>query len=91
AVGSITISPEVKPGAKRLHEMRHKVMDQKAVCVFSEPQFEPALVRTIVRGTDARTGVLDPLGADLGPGKDAYFSLLRNLAKSLRDCLKPSR
>ncbi|MCG8543484.1 MAG: zinc ABC transporter substrate-binding protein ZnuA [Alphaproteobacteria bacterium] len=90
AVGSITISPEVKPGAKRLHEMRHKVMDQKAVCVFAEPQFEPALVRTIVRGTDARTGVLDPLGADLSPGKDAYFSLLRHLAKSLRDCLKPS-
>lgn len=90
AVGSITVRPETKPGAKRLHEIRRKLMGQGAVCVFSEPQFEPALVRTIVRGTNARTGVLDPLGAAITPGKDAYFSLMRKLAKGLKTCLQPS-
>ena len=58
-----------------------------AVCVFAEPQFEPALVETIVDGTTTRAGVLDPLGAEIEAGPDHYFMLLNGLADSLRDCL----
>ena len=90
AVGSVTVSPERAPGAKRIAELRHKIEDAGAVCVFSEPQFEPALVDTVVEGTAARTGVLDPLGAALSAGPDAYFSLMENLADSLVACLKPT-
>ncbi|MBI1672857.1 zinc ABC transporter substrate-binding protein, partial [Brucella abortus] len=54
---------------------------------FSEPQFEPKLVKTVVDGTKARTGVLDPLGAELKDGPDLYPQLIRNLANSLKDCL----
>ena len=90
AVGSVTVSPERAPGAKRIAELRRKIEDAGAVCVFSEPQFEPALVATVVEGTAARTGVLDPLGAALSAGPDAYFSLMENLADSLVACLKPT-
>ena len=89
-VGAITVSPEAKPGAKRVYEMRQTLLSAGAVCVFSEPQFEPALVKTIVRGTKTHTGVLDPLGAGIKPGKDAYFALLRDLAQSLKRCLQRS-
>ena len=87
-VGAITVSPETRPGARRVQEIRELLLSAGAVCVFSEPQFEPALVKTVVRGVETRTGVLDPLGAGIGPGKDAYFSLLRKLAKSFRQCLR---
>ena len=87
AVGSVTISPERQPGAQRLQRLRRKIAVLKAVCVFTEPQFEPALVETIVQGSKAKTGVLDPLGADIPPGQDAYFELLRGLARSLTGCL----
>ena len=87
AVGSITISPERAPGAKRISEIRARLRDTGAVCVFAEPQFEPTLTRTVVEGTETRVAVLDPLGADLVPGAAAYGTLLRNLATSLRDCL----
>jgi len=87
-VGAITVNPEVRPGAKRVQEIRGLLLSAGAVCVFSEPQFEPALVKTVARGTKTRTGVLDPLGAGIAPGKDAYFTLLRNLAKSFRRCLR---
>ena len=70
AVGTVTVSPEVMPGAKRLKELREKVKNSKATCVFSEPQFEPRVVEVITDGTDARTGVLDPLGAELESGTD---------------------
>lgn len=87
-VGSITVSPDRKPGARTLAEIRERIAETDAACVFSEPQFEPAVVATVIEGTGARTAVLDPLGADLVPGNDAYFELMRNLAGSLTDCLR---
>ena len=87
AVGSITVSPEVLPGAERVSELRDKVRSLSASCVFSEPQFEPKLVKTITENTDAGTGVLDPLGAEIKDGPELYFTLIRNMAKSLKDCL----
>ena len=87
AVGSITVSPEVLPGAERVRELQAKVRDIDATCVFSEPQFEPKLVTTITENTNAGTGVLDPLGASIDDGPELYFTLIRNVAKSLKDCL----
>ena len=87
AIGSITVSPEVMPGAERVSVLRNKIKDLKATCVFSEPQFEPKLVTTLVEGTGARTGVLDPLGASLTKGPDLYFQLVREMARSLKECL----
>ena len=87
AVGSITVGPEVQPGAARIAELRDKIKELDAICVFSEPQFEPRLVATVIEGTGARTGVLDPLGADLADGPDLYFEMMRANAKALADCL----
>ena len=87
AVGSITVSPEVVPGANRIRELKDKIVDLNAYCVFSEPQFEPKLVSTVIEGTQANTGVLDPLGASIKDGPELYFTLIRNMANSLQDCL----
>jgi len=88
--GSITVDPDRKPGVRRIKEIRQKIQDTGAVCVFSEPQFEPAIVNTVIEGTKAKTAILDPLGADLAPGADAYFQLMHGLASSLRGCLRQS-
>ncbi|MEM7300656.1 MAG: zinc ABC transporter substrate-binding protein [Pseudomonadota bacterium] len=90
AIGSITVSPEVMPGAERIKELKGKVSELNAVCVFSEPQFEPKLVTTVAEGTSAKTGVLDPLGTSIGDGPELYFTLIRNMAASFKDCLSKS-
>ena len=87
AIGSITVSPEVMPGAERVKDLREKIRGLRATCVFSEPQFEPKLVRTLVDGTGVQTGVLDPLGSSLTKGPDLYFELVREMARSLKECL----
>ncbi len=87
AVGSIVVSPEQMPRAQRIAAIRKRIEDNQVVCVFSEPQFKPSLVNTLVKGTPAKTGVLDPLGADLTAGPEAYLQLLNNLAGALVDCL----
>lgn len=85
--GSITVNPDVPPGAQRIAELREHLAELAAGCVFAEPQFEPAVVETIAEGTGARIGVLDPEGAGLEPGPGLYDALLRGLAASIVDCL----
>ena len=87
AIGSVSLSPERTPGARRLRTIRAAIKATGARCLFTEPQFGAALVATVIEGTDVRTAILDPLGTDLDPGPDAYFTLMRRLARSLRDCL----
>ena len=48
AVGSVTVSPERTPGARRLGEVRRKIERLNAACVFAEPQFDNALVATVL-------------------------------------------
>ena len=83
AVGSVTIDPDRKPGAKGISEIRERVKKTGARAVFSEPQFESSLVETIIEGTGATTGVLDPLGSEIPQGPKAYFTLINNLADNL--------
>jgi zinc transport system substrate-binding protein len=87
AVGAITINPTVRPGAQRLSEIQARLEQLEAACVFAEPQFEPTLVDTVIEGTSAKKGVLDPLGADLEAGPDQYFQLMNGLATALINCL----
>jgi zinc transport system substrate-binding protein len=85
--GSITVSPERRPSAQRLQRLRERIGRANAICVFAEPQFDAALVRTVVEGTRARTGTLDYVGAEMAPGADLYFNVMRGLAKDLSACL----
>lgn len=85
--GSVTVNPDVPPSAKRLSDLRRKIASLKATCVFAEPQFAPKVIDTIVEGTSARRGVLDPLGSAAPAGPEQYFATLRGLAGDLRSCL----
>ncbi|MCB1781994.1 MAG: zinc ABC transporter substrate-binding protein, partial [Candidatus Competibacteraceae bacterium] len=87
AVGSVVLDPEQRPGAQRVAEIQARIRDLKVRCVFSEPQFQSALAVTIVSGSGAQQGILDPLGAELPEGPDAYFQLLQGLADALKMCL----
>lgn len=87
AVGLVVLDPEERPGAQRVGEIQVRIRALKVRCVFSEPQFEPALAKTIIGGSNARLGILDPLGAELPKGADAYFQLLQGSADALRTCL----
>ncbi|HYM32422.1 MAG TPA: zinc ABC transporter substrate-binding protein [Candidatus Cybelea sp.] len=87
AVGSVTISPEQQPGARRLREIRRKIGELGARCVFREPEFEPRLLATVIGDAKVRRGTLDPEGADIEPGPDAYFELMRRLGSALAGCL----
>lgn len=85
--GSITVTPETAPGAARIDELKGKIAEIGATCVFAEPNFQPTIVNAITEGSTAKAGVLDPEGGALTEGPDLYETLLRGLATSLVDCL----
>lgn len=87
AAGSISLGDASDPSPARIAEIRDKVAELGVTCVFAEPQFNPGLVRTVFQGTEATSGILDPLGADLEPGAGLYAELLRNMSGNLKACL----
>ncbi|MBJ3813983.1 zinc ABC transporter substrate-binding protein ZnuA [Shimwellia pseudoproteus] len=88
SLGHFTVNPVIQPGAQRLHEIRTQLVEQKAVCVFAEPQFRPAVIDAVARGTNVRMGTLDPLGTAIKPGKESYMQFLTQLADQYQRCLK---
>ncbi|PXV77877.1 zinc ABC transporter substrate-binding protein ZnuA [Pantoea sp. PNA 03-3] len=86
--GHFTVNPEIQPGAQRLHQIRTQLVEKKAVCVFAEPQFRPAVIDAVARGTQVRKGTLDPLGTDISLGKDSYVKFLSQLSSQYETCLK---
>lgn len=87
ASGAISISDATDPSPARISEIQARVQEQDISCVLSEPQFDPKIVAAVMGGSEARTGVLDPMGSNLEPGPDLYGNVLSNLAAALADCL----
>ena len=87
-LGHFTINPEIQPGAQRLHLIRTQLVEQKATCVFAEPQFRPAVITAVAQGTKVRMGTLDPLGSGIVLGADSYVNFLSQLTNQYLSCLK---
>ncbi len=90
AAGSVTVNPQVQPGAARVEEISEKLKKLEVVCIFSEPQFEPKLIQALATNTNVRSGELDPIGASIEAGPKMYETLLKSLVSSMKACLLSS-
>ena len=88
ASGAISIGDASDPSPARIAEIQGRIADEGIDCVLAEPQFNPGLVATVLDGTEAQTGILDPLGSGLAPGSALYPQLIRNLATALAGCMQ---
>ncbi|MFN3786134.1 MAG: zinc ABC transporter substrate-binding protein [Thiothrix sp.] len=89
--GAVTLDVARPPGARQVQSIRDIVVNKQAVCLFQEPQFAPALVKTLVAGTNIRLGELDPLGMVLPLNENTYIALLEHAAQAFTQCLRDSR
>ena len=87
AAGSISLGDVSDPSPARIAEVRKKVEELGITCVFSEPQFNSELVRTVSDGVSVKTRVIDPLGTQFTLGPDFYLNVLRGIAQSMASCL----
>ncbi len=88
ASGAIALGDASDPGPARIAAVRQTVQGLGVRCVLSEPAFNPSLVQTVMEGSGARTGLVDPMGSDIAPGAAFYPALLRRVGAALIGCLQ---
>jgi len=88
ASGSILLGDASAPSPARIAKIRAKVAELGISCVFSEPQYSPGLVTSVVGDADIRRGTIDSLGAELELGIAFYTKLLESIAKEIAACGK---
>ena len=86
-VGAVAQAPGRQPSAGHLRELLETMRTAGARCLFREPQFRSGLIDTVVESTGVQTGVLDPVGAGIEAGADAWFELIDANVESLVACL----
>lgn len=87
ATGAISLGDASDPSPARVKEIRDTVTRLGVRCVFTEPQYNPDMVRSVFESTRIATiGVIDPLGADIATGKGLYASLLEALVSNMNEC-----
>ena len=87
-IASVTVSSGHSTSVGRLIDIRKKIKNRNDLCIFTEPQFSPKLVQTVISGTDVKKGILDPIGTSIPPGPEMYFTLLNNISHSISTCFK---
>ncbi len=88
ASGAISIADASDPSPARVAEIQGRIVEENIACVLAEPQFNAGLVSTVLDGSEANTGVIDPLGSDLELGAALYPQLISNMATALVNCLE---
>lgn len=87
AAGALLVADGGSPSAARLQSIRQAISETGVTCVFSEPQFDPRVIQSVV-SSGFRTAELDPMGIGIEPGPGLYPALLQNMSKSMATCLK---
>ena len=87
-IASVTASSGHSTSVGRLIDIRKKIKNKNVLCIFTEPQFSPKLVQTVISGTAVKKGILDPIGTSISPGPEMYFTLLNNISHSISTCFK---
>ncbi|WP_429110069.1 zinc ABC transporter substrate-binding protein ZnuA [Aeromonas media] len=84
--GHFTVSPERRPGAKTLVEIRKALEEKQASCIYAEPQFSPAVIESVAHNTGAKVLLLDEVGEQVPLGPDAYPHFMQQLADAFAQC-----
>ena len=88
-IDSVNYSDETGTSLKHMRQIKARIEHDHIGClVYQAPK--PALVDKLVKMTSIRAIELDPLGSHLDDNKDAWFDIMRSLAKNFSTCLQPS-
>lgn len=87
--GTIAAGDAASPGARHLSDLQAQMQSAGPLCIFPEVQHDPKLIAQMAEATGARLGgALDPEGAGVDPGPDAWGAILTGMADTIATCLK---
>jgi zinc transport system substrate-binding protein len=83
----VTFTPEQKPGARHMHQLREKLA-KEGKCLFLEPYNDMQSARELAQDLHLNLGTLDALGTQ---GAATYQKLLEQMAETFSACLTNRR
>ncbi len=86
-VAYVTYTPERRPGARHLQELR-EVLAKEGRCLFMEPYYKAQGMEEMATKLNLRIGLLDPIGEQQ---VSSYHQLLQQLSQSFLTCLADRR
>ncbi|MCV6587710.1 MAG: zinc ABC transporter substrate-binding protein ZnuA [Marinobacterium sp.] len=89
-LGAFTVDPGRPIGTRHLADIRKQLKADAAVCVFGEPQFKAAVVKSVTEGLSVGYGELDPLALDARVSTTGYTDYLQQLGNQVKSCLSKS-
>lgn len=84
------VDPESEPSPARLAALQRTAHKEKVTTIFFETLADPRTAETLAKDLGLKTSVLDPLEGVKDPGKDDYFSVMRQNLANLRAALGTS-
>lgn len=85
-LAAFSLSPDRKPGARHLLVVRQLLDHGSVVCVFREPQYQPAVLASIIGDRPIKQGLVDPLASQAADYADFY----RRFSQAFERCLSAS-
>lgn len=89
-LGAVSNLAAGSSSAQRLGRLQQEIQRNNVHCVFLEPQFDPGIAAKLTALASIKTTMLDPNGAGIAPGPEAYFTMFENNVRNLTSCLNPS-
>lgn len=86
-VAYVTYTPERRPGARHLQELR-EVLAKEGRCLFMEPYYKAQGMEVMAKILNLQIGLLDPIGEQQ---VSSYQQLLQQLSQSFLTCLADRR
>lgn len=86
-VDYVALTPEQKPGAKHMHQLRERLA-KEGKCLFLEPFNDMQSTRDLAQELHLHIGTLDALGTQ---GATHYAQLLEQMAAAFSTCLTNGR
>ena len=80
----VTFTPERRPGAKHLYELRNK-LNSHATCLFTEPYYDVNIATDLAQELNLKVAILDPIGGE--EQVTSYKQLLEKMAQTFLACL----
>lgn len=80
----LSIEEDTYIGMKSLMKLK-KIMEKENIkCIISPSREDSIQPRSFLN--DIRTVILDPIGSDIEPGKDAYLAIINSITQSFKSC-----
>ncbi len=82
-------TPEQQPGARHLLALQRQIDAGAIGCVFTEPQFEPRALQTMLASAAPRRGQLDLMAESAPLEVDGFVRFFAAFGRTFVECLQP--